>query len=133
MNMLALWVLGPFVEFALGFWRYLVVYLAAGIGSMGVVTLLSPPESAEWLVGASGAIMGIVGATGALMLRGWRGTGAGMAKRRLISVAVIIVVQTIFDNMVPQISGTAHLSGAAIGFAVCLLLRDRFRTAETRS
>src|SRR5262249_31184537 len=31
MNMAALWLLGPFMEFALGFWRYLLVYLLAGI------------------------------------------------------------------------------------------------------
>ena len=72
MNMFGLWLLGPFTEFALGLWRFLSVYLAAGIGSTAVVLLASmAKDEREILVGASGAIMGLVGAVGALMLRGW--------------------------------------------------------------
>ncbi|MGA2257916.1 MAG: rhomboid family intramembrane serine protease, partial [Thermoguttaceae bacterium] len=72
MNMFALWILGPFAEFALGFRRFILVYLLAGIGSMGMVMLFgSGPNGEQLTVGASGCVMGLVGATGALMLRGW--------------------------------------------------------------
>jgi len=37
MNMLALWLLGPFVEFALGWRRFLPLYLLSGLGAAGVV------------------------------------------------------------------------------------------------
>jgi rhomboid protease GluP len=126
MNMFALWLLGPFAEAALGFLRFLLVYLLAGIGSMGVVvTFASGPHGQQLTVGASGCIMGIVGATGALMLRGWLREKALSAKRRLIGMVVIVAMQTVFDSVVTQVSMAAHLSGAIIGFVITLVLRDR--------
>jgi rhomboid protease GluP len=131
MNMLGMWVLGPFVEFALGFRRFVYVYLLTGIGSMWVVMHLGPPR--QMTVGASGCIMGLVGATGALMLRGWLRERALAAKRRLIAVSTIVLMQTIFDSMVPQVSMTGHLSGTVIGFAITLILGDRLRAAARQS
>jgi rhomboid protease GluP len=128
MNMLGLWVLGPFVEFAIGLRRFFFVYLLAGVGSAAAVMELA--KSNELMVGASGCIMGLVGATGALMLRGWLRHKALAAKKRLGAVVLIVVTQTIFDSMVPQVSMTAHLSGVVIGFAATMILRDRLRTAE---
>src|SRR5579883_538160 len=105
MNMFALWVLGPFMEFALGPGRYLVLYLISGIGSMGTVILLASGQRAEQItIGASGCIMGLVGATGALMLRAWRRHKVSTAKRRLLATAVIILMQTTFDSLIPQVS-----------------------------
>jgi rhomboid protease GluP len=126
MNMLALWILGPFAEFALGFRRFLLVYLLAGIGSMGaVMTFASGPHGEQLAVGASGCIMGLVGATGALMLRGWVREKALAARRRLIAMALVIGMQTMFDALIPQVSMTAHLSGALFGFVATLLLRNK--------
>jgi rhomboid protease GluP len=124
--MLALGVLGPFVEFALGLKRYLILYLVAGVGSMSIVMLAaSGPDGQQMTVGASGCIMGLVGATGALMLRGWLRERALSARRRLMATLVIILMQTAFDFVIPQVSMTAHLSGALLGFTITLLLRDR--------
>ncbi len=38
-----------------------------------------------------------------------------MARRRLAGVALIVVIQTVFDFMTPQISMAAHLSGLVTG------------------
>ncbi len=129
MNMLGLWILGPFVEFALGFRRFVLVFLLTGIGSMAVIMALSSTDDPQSLtVGASGGIMGLVGATGALMLRGWLLEGAHVAKRRLVLVLMIVAMQTLFDSVVPQVSMTAHLSGTVIGFAATMLLQHRFKS-----
>jgi rhomboid protease GluP len=131
MNMLGLWLLGPYVEFALGFRRFLTVYLLAGMGSMGLVMLLgSGPDGEQLTVGASGSILGLVGVTGALMLRGWLREKALSAKRRLVSMLVIVGMQTVFDSLIPQVSMTAHLSGVMIGFVLTLLLRDKLGAAS---
>jgi len=128
MNMLALWLLAPFIEFALGLRKFFFVYLLAGIGSMGVVmTFASGPNRHQLTVGASGCVMGLVGATGALMLRGWLREKALSARRRLVAMLVIVAMQTVFDSVVPQVSMTAHLSGTLIGFAAVMILRDRLR------
>jgi rhomboid protease GluP len=134
MNMLALWVLGPFVEFALGFRRFLLVYLLAGVGSMGVVMgFASGPNGEQLTVGASGCIMGLVGATGALMLRGWLREKALAARKRLLAALLIVAMQSVFDSLVPNVSMTAHLSGAFIGFAATMILRDRLRIPDIES
>jgi len=125
MNMFALSILGPFLEFALGFRRYLFNYFLTGIGSMLLVMVFQKHGEDQLTMGASGAVMGVVGATGAIMLRGWLRDRAGMAKRRLASIFFIIGLQTVFDAMIPEISMTAHLTGALIGFAVALGLSSR--------
>ena len=103
MNMLALWLLGPFVEFALGFRRFLLVYLLAGVGSMGVVMrFASGPAGGQLTVGASGCIMGLVGATGALTLRGWLREKALSARKRLGATFLIVAMQTAFDFSHPS-------------------------------
>ncbi len=126
MNMVGLWILGPFAEFALGSRRFVLVYLLAGIGSMTMVLACSSgPQEATLTVGASGCVMGLVGAWGALMLRGWLREKASVAKRRLVVMLMVLSIQTLFDLVAPHVSMTAHLSGALIGFACTMVLRDR--------
>jgi membrane associated rhomboid family serine protease len=60
-NMLFLWVFGDNVEDAMGHLRFLVFYLLCGIAG-GLAHVLSMPDSKIPLVGASGAIAGIVAA-----------------------------------------------------------------------
>ncbi|HEV8541227.1 MAG TPA: rhomboid family intramembrane serine protease [Verrucomicrobiae bacterium] len=131
MNMLALWALGPFVERAFRFGRFLLLYLLAGLGSMLFITFRSIGTHADqFTVGASGAIMGIIGATGALMLKGWLRHQAQPAKQRLIRIIIVVGLQTLLDAVIPQVSMAAHLSGAAIGCATGLLLPDKLVTKK---
>jgi membrane associated rhomboid family serine protease len=60
-NMLFLWVFGDNVEDAMGHGRFLAFYLLAGIAG-GLAHTLSGPTSTVPLVGASGAIAGVVAA-----------------------------------------------------------------------
>jgi len=126
MNMVGLWLLAPFCELSLGFWRFLLVYLSSGIGSMGLVLFFASRANGDQLtVGASGCVMGLIGATAALMLRGWLRDKALSARRRLGAMLAIVAMQTLFDAMVPQVSMTAHLSGVVIGFVAATVLPDR--------
>ena len=60
-NMLFLWVFGDNVEDALGHFRYLVFYLACAIAGAFVHGMTGPDSQAP-LIGASGAIAGVVAA-----------------------------------------------------------------------
>tara|TARA_A100001037_G_C15153897_1_gene641967 strand:- start:9058 stop:9711 length:654 start_codon:yes stop_codon:yes gene_type:complete len=60
-NMLFLWVFGDNVEHRLGTVRYLLLYICTGIVA-GLTHYLMNPNSGTVLVGASGAISGIMGA-----------------------------------------------------------------------
>lgn len=59
-NMLYLWIFGNNIEDRLGPWRYLLFYLACGAVAIVAQSTLSP--SATPLLGASGAIAGVLGA-----------------------------------------------------------------------
>lgn len=60
-NMWFLWVYGDNVEDRLGKGRYLLFYLASGVAA-GLLQLAVNPNSAIPIVGASGAIAGVMGA-----------------------------------------------------------------------
>ena len=60
-NMLFLWVFGNNIEDVRGPWRYLLFYLAAGLVAMAAHVMVDP-NSVIPVVGASGAIAGVMGA-----------------------------------------------------------------------
>jgi rhomboid protease GluP len=123
-NMLGLYILGGIVEPLLGKVRYTIGYFAAGIGSMAAVTVLNNAgliqESA--VVGASGAIMGLLGMMGAIFLVRWLRFKEAIAAQRLRMVGIIAIFQVISDNLVANVSKAGHLSGLIIGLFVGLML-----------
>jgi len=60
-NMLYLWIFGDNIEYLLGHSRYFIFYLVVGAGA-AIAQILVNPESTVPMVGASGAISGILGA-----------------------------------------------------------------------
>jgi membrane associated rhomboid family serine protease len=60
-NMWSLWIFGDNVEDALGKWRFLLFYFACGIGA-AAAQLAIGPSSMVPMVGASGAIAGVLAA-----------------------------------------------------------------------
>ena len=124
MNMLGLMILGAFVEARLGLWRYGIAYVLTGAGSMGCVTLVAwlndtPPQIA---VGASGAIMGLIGMIAAMLLYGWHYEKSRLAGKRLRLVLAVIGLQVAFDLSTPGISVIGHFSGLVLGFCLGLIL-----------
>ena len=68
-NMLYLLIFGAAVEYRMGASRYLIFYLAAGIAA-ALATVWIAPESNVPVIGASGAIAGVLGAYFILYPRG---------------------------------------------------------------
>jgi membrane associated rhomboid family serine protease len=60
-NMIFLFVFGDDIEEMLGHWRFLAFYLLCGIGS-ALIFVISSPSSNRWLIGASGAVAGVLSA-----------------------------------------------------------------------
>jgi len=60
-NMLYLWIFGNNVEDAMGHGRFFIFYMITGLGAT-MVHVLSDPNSTIPMIGASGAIAGILGA-----------------------------------------------------------------------
>jgi membrane associated rhomboid family serine protease len=128
-NAFALYVLGPPLERSIGTMRFVLCYLisglASGAGVMGL-TLIGLVRPAQ-LVGASGCIMGIVGAWGGFLMRHRH---APHAKQRLANVVMIVVIQIAFDLSTPQVSMSAHLCGLVAGFFLGLVLAPRPKPAQ---
>lgn len=122
-NMLGLWFLGPVTEALLGPVRFILSYLACGTLGMLIAYWLSPHPLV--LLGASASVLGLVGIQGALALKAYRRTGSPVAKAQLSSMGQIVILQAIFDTMVPEVSSTAHIGGAAVGFLIGLASTPR--------
>ena len=60
-NMLYLWIFGNNIEDAMGHGRFFIFYMVTGLGAT-MVHVLSDPNSTVPMIGASGAIAGILGA-----------------------------------------------------------------------
>src|SRR5438067_3516223 len=123
-NLFALYVLGPPLERSIGTMRFVVCYLISGLASgAGVIglTLVALTQPGQ-LIGASGSIMGIVGAWAGFLMRHRH---APYARQRLSNVAVIVAIQIAFDLSTPQVSMAAHLCGLIAGFFLGLILAPR--------
>jgi membrane associated rhomboid family serine protease len=123
-NIFALYILGPPLEQSIGTIRFGVCYLISGLASSaGVValTVVGLVQVAQ-LVGASGCIMGVVGAWAGFLVRHRH---APQAKQRLGNVVMIIAIQVAFDLSTPQVSMAAHLCGLVAGFFLGLVLAPR--------
>jgi rhomboid protease GluP len=121
--MLGLSILGPFVEKQLGHLQFSLMYFAAGMGSMLVV--LQRLGTRGLALGASGAVMGVLGAEIAILLLQRRSKPSRSLQRRLRLILLVVVIQTIFDLITPEVSFTSHISGLVLGFIVGLLLQVR--------
>lgn len=115
-NMYALYLVGPYLEAALGRWRFVVLYLLAAIGgSVGVLLFASPAVTStdfSWVtpvVGASGAVFGLFGAILVVLRR------LGRDARQIL---VLIVINGVLGFVVPGIAWQGHLGGLITGLAL---------------
>ncbi len=126
-NMLGLYFIGRFVELNLGVSRYLLAYFISGIGSMLAFSILAIKMGAidQILVGASAAIMGLIGVICAIFFRIWRSKKSRYAARKLLILLFMIGVQFAFDLAMPRVSFLSHILGLIIGFITgSILLKE---------
>jgi membrane associated rhomboid family serine protease len=127
-NMLFLWVLGDNIEDAMGHLRYFFFYLLCGAAG-GIAFLLSGPDAIVPLVGASGAVAGVVAAY--LMLRPCAKItflAFGFVPLRLGSVWVLgawvlIQIWNVINIHGGETAWWAHIGGLAVGAALTVVLR----------
>lgn len=127
-NMLFLWVFGDNVEDAFGHFRFLIFYLACGVAG-GLAHALMMPNSELPLIGASGAVAGVIAAY--LMLhprvRIWVLVMRFIPIR--ISAAFALgawVVTQLVMAVLPQVGPVAwwaHVGGLAAGAVLVIFMR----------
>jgi len=109
-NMYTLYIFGQVLEPMLGRARFLALYLIAAFGGSVAVLLFSNPASS--VVGASGAIYGLMGAYFVLL----RAIG-----ERSGQLTGLIAINLIFSFISPGISWQAHIGGLLVGAAVAAI------------
>lgn len=113
-NMLSLFFIGVAVEQLFGSGRYAFIYFASGIIA-GLTQMILIPGGA--FLGASGAIAGIFGAFGALILL--RRRTLGSAGNALIGQWLFwLAINAFISISNPGIAGWAHLGGLVAGFII---------------
>lgn len=111
-NMVFLAVFGAIVEGSLGGLPFLAVYLLAGVAG-GLSHVMVNPSFAHPLVGASGAIFGVLAVAGAL-------------RPRLLGFVVTLAGVEIWHALTGaagNVSFACHIGGFVAGFVVVVLLR----------
>jgi membrane associated rhomboid family serine protease len=113
-NMYALMILGPLIETAIGWRKFLVVYFTTGIAALVASSLFLP---LSFSMGASGSLFGLLGF--AIVFAWKRGGGGGrQVSQQLTSWLILGVVM----SFLPHIDLAAHfgglVSGAALGLVV---------------
>jgi membrane associated rhomboid family serine protease len=106
-NMLALWVLGPQLELAVGRLRFLAIYLLSGLAGSASVLWLSGEHATT--LGASGAIFGLMGALLVIAIK---------VHGDVRGIATWIGVNLVLTVVVAHISWQGHLGGLVGGFVI---------------
>jgi membrane associated rhomboid family serine protease len=131
-NMLFLWVFGDNVEDAMGHARYLVFYVLCGVIAGLVFALLGPQASQAPLVGASGAVSGVVAAylilyprVNVWVLVLWRVPLRINAIWCLGAWILFQVYQLLTSAAESNVAWLAHIGGLAAGAVLVVLLKRR--------
>lgn len=134
-NMLTVFLFGRFLEPRLGSKNFLWVYLISGFGGNVAFTLLaSSPTSlmrlfgVTWgtpVVGASGAIFGLLGAYAAMMRH--------VSKEAMTPILWLLGIQVAATLISPGIAWQAHVGGFIVGFITTSVLRRSLRSIRTHA
>ncbi len=127
-NMLFLWVFGDNVEDAMGHAKFLLFYLACGIFA-GLMHAMMMPDSANPLIGASGAVAGVIAAY--LMLhprvRVWvlafQAIPLRISAATALGLWVAIQVAMVLIPRSDTVAWWAHIGGLIAGAVLIVFLR----------
>ncbi len=133
-NMVALWVFGNNIEDSMGHWRYPLFFVLCGMGGAAAEGLFSPDPRVP-IVGASGAIAGVMGAYLLLHPRARILVLAAFRIPVLVPASVIVGLTVALDvlhailpedpNAEALIAFRAHLGGFVTGCLLILVMKYR--------
>ena len=127
-NMLFLWVFGDNVEDAMGHFKFLAFYLICGVaGGLAHAWLLAGSKLP--LIGASGAVAGVIGAYLVLHPRvmvwvlAFRFIPLKISAAWVLGVWVVTQLLMVLVSQSDQVAWWAHIGGAAAGAVLILFMR----------
>jgi membrane associated rhomboid family serine protease len=123
-NMFALLIFGVPVERHIGERKYILLYLFSGVASSFFHIFLTGVSNIPML-GASGAVFGVLTAYGVLFPRRWVFIPPGLPLPSILAVAVFAVMQFFLGifNLEEGVANFGHLGGIVAGLIFMLILK----------
>lgn len=118
-NMVVLLFLGDNVERAMGWWKYMILYLGSGLtGSLGSFLYAYKMNQGIVSAGASGAIYGVIGALLWLVI-----CNKGRLENMTLIRVIVMIAYALYSGFTSEhIDIAAHLCGLAGGFMLAVIL-----------
>lgn len=128
-NMISLFMIGPFAEQLWGRGRFVALYLLSAFGASFLAVMVNP---ASMFAGASGANLGVLASIGVGMWLNRSHLPAELVRRLMTQLGFVFVLSVVI-SLFPGVSWSGHLGGAAAGGLVGLLLNmHRFGAPNKR-
>jgi rhomboid protease GluP len=124
-NCYSLYNVGPSIERAFGYFRFLAIYFLAGL----TASIASFAFNAHDAVGASGALFGIVGAFLPFFYR--NRTVLADTNRRIMGILQVIALNLFIGFIIPVIDNWAHIGGLLAGIALAWATTPRYAVRRT--
>lgn len=124
-NMYALFSLGPILEAYYGHWRFLMLYLLAGLGGNILSFLMSPGTVPS--VGASTSLFGLITAWGIFIYL--NRSILGPQARAMLNNVIVIVLVNLALGLTGSIDNWGHLGGLITGLAFSWFAGPRLEIA----
>ncbi|MDD4308426.1 MAG: rhomboid family intramembrane serine protease [Thermoplasmata archaeon] len=132
-NMLMLFMFGVTLERMLGNWRFLGLFLAAGIaGNVGYVMFCLATGSDDPAIGASGAIYGVFACLAVLAPQIKVYLFMIIPLKIFYAFLLYAAIDIIFLNSNDSVAHAAHLAGAVVGVAFALYIRKKIMEAQAQ-
>lgn len=129
-NMLFLWVFGDNVEDAMGHVRFIFFYVICGIAA-GLAHTAAMPDSTKPLIGASGAVAGVIAAYLLLHPRvtvwvlAFRYIPLKVTAALALGAWILFQIGMVFLPQTGPVAWWAHIGGFAAGAVLVIVMRRR--------
>jgi rhomboid protease GluP len=142
MNCISMLIWGSFIESFLGTRKYAVIYFVSGITG-NLLSVMCHNGLYYDSVGASGCIMGTIGALIGMLILNWLALGEGQYKEARSTLTCIVIILTVFallftlaptsPNQSKQIvtDNWAHFGGLLGGFFISMAIGRVFGRSDT--
>ena len=136
LNMFVLLIFGVMIENTLGRKKYLILFFVSGIASSIIYLLITvsltpplllPAVFSIPMLGASGAVFGVIAAYGILYPKQWIVMFPGIPMPAIVAVVVFAGIEVFYGltGLQPGVANWGHLGGLAVGAILILYWKKK--------
>jgi membrane associated rhomboid family serine protease len=125
--MFGLFIFGIVVEKELGWKKYLFIYIVSGLGSAFLYIIFEGLKSTVLMLGASGAVFGVLTAYAFKFPKNWVIVFPGIPMPAALLVVFYIILEFVLGifNLEPGIANFSHLGGIITSLIIMFYFRHK--------